>query len=359
MAEKKMNRYVSLLLTLILSMAVGAVFMLVIGYHPLEAYVQLFKGAFVGTINLGTTLQKFAPILLPGVGFAIAAKVGCFAAGIEGNLYLGAIAAAWAGHYIKGIPGPIHLIICFLTAAVVGALWSAIPALLKTKWNVNEICVGILSSYVAKYITSFLCNGPLSAHTGIPQTPEVAEGVMLPKILPPSQANAGIFIAILLVIGAAWLMSRSTLGYKFNTVGLNMFHAEYMGIPAKRVVVQGMMLSGVFGGIAGAIEVLGTYGYFLDNFSINIANDGMLASMIVWNDIRLVPFMSFFVAALKAGALSMERFAGVPRSIVDTITAVFIIFATMETLFTIRKRKKSAAKPDKGQTVQVKGGNTK
>ena len=132
-----------------------------------------------------------------------------------------------------------------------------------------------------------------------------------------------------------------------------------MGIPAKRVVVQGMMLSGVFGGIAGAIEVLGTYGYFLDNFSINIANDGMLASMIVWNDIRLVPFMSFFVAALKAGALSMERFAGVPRSIVDTITAVFIIFATMETLFTIRKRKKSAAKPDKGQTVQVKGGNTK
>ena len=72
-----------------------------------------------------------------------------------------------------------------------------------------------------------------------------------------------------------------------------------------------------------------------------------------------MPFMSFFVAALKAGALSMERFAGVPRSIVDTITAVFIIFATMETLFTIRKRKKSAAKPDKGQTVQVKGGNTK
>ena len=102
MAEKKMNRYVSLLLTLILSMAVGAVFMLVIGYHPIEAYVQLFKGAFVGTINLGTTLQKFAPILLTGVGFAIAAKVGCFAAGIEGNLYLGAIAAAWAGHYIKG-----------------------------------------------------------------------------------------------------------------------------------------------------------------------------------------------------------------------------------------------------------------
>ena len=68
--------------------------------------------------------------------------------------------------------------------------------------------------------------------------------------------------------------------------------------------------------------------------------------MIVWNDIRLVPVMSFFIAALKAGALSMERFAGVPRSIVDTITAIFVVFATMETLFTIKKKRK--AKSGKG-----------
>ena len=129
MAEKKENRYVTLLLTLVLSMAVGAVFMMIVGYHPLEAYIQLFKGAFVGKVNLGTTLQKFVPILLTGVGFSIAAKVGCFNAGIEGELYLGAIAAAWAGHYLHGIPAPLHLIICFMTAAAAGALWAAIPAI--------------------------------------------------------------------------------------------------------------------------------------------------------------------------------------------------------------------------------------
>lgn len=342
MAEKKSNRYVTLFLTLFLSMAVGAVFMMCIGYNPLEAYVQLFKGAFVGKVNLGTTLQKFVPILLTGVGFSIAAKVGCFNAGIEGELYLGAIAAAWAGHYIHGLPAPLHLFICFFTAAAAGALWAAIPAILKTKWKVNEICVCILATYVAKYLTSWLCNGPMSAKTGIPQTPSVADGVMLEKILRPSQANTGLFLALLLVAGAIWLIFKSTLGYKFTTVGLNMDHAEYMGINAKKTVIQGMMVSGAFGGIAGAIESLGVYGYFLDNFSLNIANDGMLSSMIVWNDICLVPIMSFFVAALKAGALSMERFAGVPRSIVDTITAVFIIFATMETLFTFHRKKKKS-----------------
>lgn len=359
MAEKKTNRYVTLLLTLILSMAVGAVFMMVIGYHPLEAYTQLFKGAFVGKVNLGTTLQKFVPILLTGIGFSIAAKVGCFNAGIEGELYLGAIAAAWAGHYLKGIPAPLHLVICFLTAAVAGALWASIPALLKTRWNVNEICVCILATYVAKYLTSWLCNGPMSAKTGIPQTPSVAEGVMLAKILQPSQANTGLFLALLLAAGAIWLIYKSTLGYKFTTVGLNIHHAQYIGINAKRTVIQGMMLSGAFGGIAGAIESLGVYGYFLDNFSLNIANDGMLSSMIVWNDICLVPIMSFFVAALKAGALSMERFAGVPRSIVDTITAVFIVIATMETLFTFHKKKK-VQKPTEAPVHNAdKGGKRK
>lgn len=347
MVEKKTNRYVTLLLTLLLSMAAGAVFMLIVGYHPLEAYTQLLKGAFIGTGNLGTTLQKFVPILLTAVGFAIAAKVGCFNAGIEGELYLGAVAAAWAGHYIKGVPAPLHMFLCFAAAIIVGALWAAIPAILKVKWDVNEICVCILSVYVAKYFTSWLCNGPMSAKTGIPQTPDVAKGVLLPQILKPSQANMGLFVALVVVAAVIWMLYKSTLGYKFNTVGLNMKHAEYMGINSKKTVIQGMMLSGAMGGIAGAVEVLGVYGYFLDNFSLNIANDGMLSSMIVWNDIRLVPVMSLFIAALKSGALSMERFAGVPRSIVDTITAVFIVFATMETLFTFHKRKSTNKKSEK------------
>lgn len=333
MNDRKLNRGVVLLLTLILSMLVGAVFMMINGYHPLEAYQQLLKGAFVGPVNLGTTLQKFVPVLLTGLGFAVAAKVDCFNAGIEGELYLGAMAAAWAGHYVTFLPGPIHILFCFGIAALVGALWAAIPALLKMKWNVNEICVCILSTYVAKFFTSWLCNGPLSAGTGVPQTPAVSEKVTLFQFMKPSQANAGLFIAIAIVVFLIWLMAKSTVGLRFTMVGTNRTNAEYLGMNAKKIIVRGMMLSGALGGIAGAIEVLGVYGYFLDNFSLNIANDGMLSSLIVWNDIYLVPLMSFFVSALKAGALSMERFAGVPRSVVDTITAVFIIFATMETLF--------------------------
>jgi len=105
-------------------------------------------------------------------------------------------------------------------------------------------------------------------------------------------------------------------------------------------MVWGMAASGALGGMAGAIEVMGIYGYFLDNFSPGIAFDGMLAALIARNDIRLVPVLAFFLAALKAGALGMERFTGIPKSLVDAVIAVFILLAAMEGLFVLRRRLK-------------------
>lgn len=337
---KSSNKYINLLLTTLVSILIGAVIMISLGFNPIEAYIQLFKGAFVGKLNLGTTLQKFVPLLLTSVAFAIASKVGVFNVGVEGELYLGAIAAAWVGFTFTNVPGPILILMCIVAAAIVGALWAYIPASLKAYIGVNEVCVTILMNYVAKFITSYLVNGPWSAKTGVPQTPAIAEGAKLTQFLKPSQAHVGLFIAIVVVALIYWIMMRSSIGYKFKSVGLNPSHAEYVGINPKKAMINAMYLSGAVGGIAGALEVLGTYGYFLDNFSSGIAFDGMLAALIVKNDLKMVPFMAFFLSVLKAGALGMERYTGVPKSIVDTIIAVFIIFATMEALFSFMKKRK-------------------
>lgn len=337
---KSTNKYVNLLLTTLVSILIGAVIMLALGHNPIEAYYQLFKGAFVGKLNLGTTLQKFVPLLLTSIAFVVSSRVGVFNVGVEGELYLGALAAAWVGFTFTNIPGPILILLCIIVAMLVGAVWAYIPGSLKAYLGVNEVCVTILMNYVAKYITSYFVNGPLSAKTGVPQTPTIAEGAKLLQFMKPSQANTGLFIAIAVVILVYWLMQKSTIGYKFTSVGLNPMHAQYVGISPKKAMINAMLLSGGVGGIAGALEVLGTYGYFLDNFSSGIAFDGMLAALIVKNDIKMVPFMALFLSVLKSGALGMERYTGVPKSIVDTIIAIFIIFATMETLFAfIQKRK--------------------
>lgn len=345
---KEKSKYINLLKMIIVSMLMGAVIMVALGYNPIDAYFHLFRGAFYGKLNLGTTIQKFTPLLLTAVAFIVSARAGGFNVGVEGEMYLGALTAAFLGIAIKGVPAPVHILICFLGAMLAGAVWAYIPASLKANFGVNEVCVTILLNYVAKYITSYFVNGPLSAKTGVAQTPVLDKGIMLFRMLKPSQANAGFFIGIGVAVFIYWFLNKSTAGYKLTTVGLNPNHAAYIGINPKKQLIYSMMISGVIGGIAGAIEVLGVYGYFLDNFSSGLAFDGMLAALIVKNDIKMAPVMAFFLAALKSGALGMERYTGVPKGIVDTIIAVFIIFATMDALFEWHKKKKStpeAVKP--------------
>lgn len=342
--RKTKNKYLNLLLTVLVSMLIGALIMLALGHNPIEAYVALFKGAFVGRLNIGTTFQKFVPLLLTAVAFAIAAKVNVFNVGVEGEMYLGAMAAAWVGYRLGHLPKLIVILACFIVATLVGMLWSYIPASLKANWGVNEICVTILMNYIAQYLTSYIVNGPFSAGSGVPQTPPLERDIMLTRILKPSQLTTSIFIAIVLVAFLIWMMRRSSLGFELNTVGQNPKHAQYVGIDAKNSVIVGMLISGGIGGLTGALEVLGTFGYFLDNFSPGIAFDGMLAALIVKNDLGMIPIIALFLSILKSGALGMERSTGVPKSVVDMLIAIFIIFATMETLFAfIEKRKAKKA----------------
>lgn len=109
-------------------------------------------------------------------------------------------------------------------------------------------------------------------------------------------------------------------------------------------MILGMLMSGAIGGLAGAIEVMGIYGVFLDNFSLNIAGDGMLAALIAKGSLAALPVLSLFIAALKSGSLGMERYTGVPKSLIDVLIALFILLATMDTLFSFIKSKKKKNK---------------
>ncbi|ACZ18798.1 inner-membrane translocator [Thermanaerovibrio acidaminovorans DSM 6589] len=328
-----MGRYLNGLLTAALALGIGAAAIALMGQSPVEAYVELLKGAFVGKFNLGGTLEKFVPLLLTALAFAVASKASVFNVGVEGELYLGAMAAAWVALSVKSVPAPIHLLLCFGAAILAGGLWAAIPGALKAHYGVNEVCVTILANYVAIFFTSYLVNYPLSSGLGAPQTTPVPDHLMLSRIMPPSMANSGLFIALAILVGTYWVVHKSTLGYRLRAVGENRHYAEHVGIDAKATMLWAMVASGAFGGIAGAIQVLGVFGCFVDNFSPGLAFDGMLASLIARNDIRLIPILSFFLAALKAGALGMERFTGVPKALVDTVIALFILLASMEGLF--------------------------
>ncbi len=331
-----------ILLTMLLALAIGALFILFIGENPLEAYGALLRGAFNGKLKIGTTLASFTPLLLTSCAFAVAAKAGAFNVGVEGEVFLGGITAAYIGINWNFLPAPVLMIVCFLGAMTVAALWALIPAVLKAYYRVSEVCVTILMNSVALYITSYLVSGPMSA--GVANAQSLPVTVNLPQFMKPSSVNAGLFIALITVVFMIWVLNKTTFGYKVKTVGTNPSHAEYVGISPKKIFIQSMMLSGALGGMAGCIEVLGVHGYFLNNFAAGLGSNGMLASLIVKNNLIFAPFMSFFLAVLKSGAMGMQQSTGVPKSIVDTITAVFIIVATMELLFQFKDKKNKKEK---------------
>lgn len=340
-----------ILLTMFLALGIGAVFILAIGENPMEAYGALFKGAFNGKLRMGTTLAGFTPLLLTSIAFAVAAQAGAFNVGVEGEVFLGGITAAYIGINWTFLPKPVLLVTCFLGAMAVAAAWAFIPAALKAYYGVSEVCTTILMNTVALYITSYLVSGPMSAGTANAQSLPVT--VNLLQFMKPSSANLGILIAFTVVGLVIFMLYKTSYGYKIRTVGANPTFADYVGIDSKRVFIGAMMLSGVLGGIAGCIEVLGVHGYFLNNFATGLGSNGMLAALIVRSSMIFTPFMAFFLAVLKAGAMGMQQTTGVPKALVDTITAVFIIIATMETAFQFKNRKKRRMDEKAGKEGQA------
>jgi len=342
----KKSNYINAILSILVALIIGGIVVAFMGHNPLEAFAQLFRGAFVGKFNFGTTLEKFVPLLLAGLAFAVSSKIAVFNVGVEGQLYLGAMAAAWVGFTFSNLSKVVHIPLAILAGMLAGALFAAIPAILKVYFRVNEVLTTMLLNYVAQYLTSYLVNNPFSGGTGVAQSPPIYESAILTRIMPPSRANTGLFIALGMLVFIYWLFYKTTVGYKLRSVGLNRDFTDYIGVNSRKAIILGMMLSGAIGGLAGAIEVMGIHHSFLDNFSSGIGFDGMLAALIAKSDFGMVAIISFFIASLKSGALAMERYTGVPKSLIDAIIAVFILFATMEGLFQLKRRMKSKKEVD-------------
>lgn len=337
-----MRSITGFLLSLAFSVALGAAIIALLGHDPLEAFRELFRGAFISKLGRGTTLQKWVPIMLTGLAFTITSQVKYFNIGVEGCFYMGALLSAGAGFLVTGLPWYLHIPLCFAVAVLGGGAWAAIPGTLRARWQVNESCSTIMFNYVAIQFATFMIVNPWSAKSAASQTVPILPTAALSRILPPSRANTGLFMAFVLYALVFWMIKRTRLGFKLRSTGANPWFSDYIGIETRRTVVLATFLSGSVGGFAGAIETLGVYGNIIDGFSGWVAFDGMLAALIAKNDLRLLPFYSLMIAALKTGALGMERFTGVPRALIDTLIAVLIIFLSMDNLFRLPWRKKEA-----------------
>lgn len=316
--------------SIVVSVLIACILALIYGYNPGRMFLNLAKGAWVGKLNFGTTLEKFTTILLLGTAFNICVKVDFFNLGLEGSLYLGALTYAVIGYQFPNLPGIIYVPICIICTLIVGAIWGAIPAFLKTKWNVNEVCVTLLLNYAVTLFCTYAIYYIWAAKTSIPQTPPLVEQVLFAKILLPSRAHVGLFLSIAIYIATLFFTYRTASGHRMLAIGQNQHFAHYIGIRHKRNIVLVVMVGGAMAGLAGGMEIGGMYGRFVDEFAMGATFNGLLASRLVSNNMFLLPISSFVLASLLAGAYGVERAVGIPRNFIDCFIYIMIMMITMD-----------------------------
>jgi simple sugar transport system permease protein len=340
-------------LAILTAVVVGGVIIAIVGGNPFAAYLGLAQGAFGSAKAWSETFVWATPYIFAGLAVALAFKGGLFNIGAEGQLAFGAVATAWVGYALPEmlgieLPAILHLPLAIGAGILAGALWAAIPGVLKAYAGGSEVINTIMMNYIALNITSFLLNGPMKDRNPlnvIARTPEIAEGARLPVIVEGLRVHWGFPLALLVAFGVWYLLWKTTFGFEIRTVGTNPDAAKYAGMNYKRIIVLTMALSGLLAGMAGAVEVTGlNYRHEL-GFSIGYGFDAIAIALLGKTHPLGVVLASLLFAGMRNGATRMQFLTQIPVDIISVIQALILLFVAADAI--IRYMYRIKAKEDR------------
>jgi simple sugar transport system permease protein len=314
----------AILVTLILS----AIPILLAGGHLWKSYYYLFYGALGTRFNLLETFVKASPLLLTGLAVAFAFRAKFWNIGAEGQLLAGALAAAVLGIHLEGAPSFLVLPMVITGGFLAGGIWAAIPAILKTKFKVDDVVSTLLLNYVMLHIMGALLFGPLQQPgSSWPRSAAIIKAACYPVLMPRSRFHMGILIAFFAVLVIWFINQKTTFGYRSKAVGINIRAAHFGGINTTAVIVWTALISGGLAGLAGVGELC-AYGY-----------SGIVIAMLGHLHPVGVLFSSLFFSVVIVGAQTMSRMTGVPTYIAEVIQGMSLMVMLIFLLFTEYKLK--------------------
>ena len=330
--------------------------------------------------SVGNMLFRATPLIMTGLSVAVAFKTGLFNIGAPGQYLAGTAATLFIALSIpvSVLPGWLIWILAFAGGMLAGALWGAIPGLLKALLNINEVLACIMTNWIAANIVTWLfdlCNLKniventksgyvYSTAYGLEKVDGVwtyvaGAGVRTPKmgldkLFPGSQVNGGIIIAIVLAIVVYIILTRTTFGYELKACGSNRFAARYAGIADKRSIVVSMAIAGALAGAAGSLYYLSgnTEFYWATYQSLPAAGfNGIPVALLAVNHPIAVIFSAMFMSMLDIAGLQLTNLTAYNEYITDVIIAVIVYLAAFSLvirmglgkLFLKRRRASEAA----------------
>ena len=326
---------------ILLSLLVSAVIMLIARYNPIDAFSAMLDGAFGSRNAIANTLAKATPLIFVGLACAFANKGGVFNIGGEGQLYMGAFFAAITGLAMQGMPRLVVIVTCLLVGAIAGGLVGAFNGFLKAKLQINEVIVAIMLNYICKFLTSHYVNGPLKEEgSQTAKTVAIGDQYMLSKLVPKTQLTTALVIALVLVVVLYFFFEKTRMGYNIRAVGENPRAAQAAGIAMSGTVVLTMGISGALAGLAGATEVFGKLGRFVDLFSPGYGFTGIAVAVLGRNNPFAVLLSALLFGIIDAGSMKMSYVAGVSTSMISVMQGLVILFVATPNLVKSLKMKK-------------------
>ena len=315
--------------------------------NPLTVYDAIFTAALKDRDGWGNVIYRATPLIFTGLAVALAFQCGLFNIGGEGQMVMGGFAITWIGFTFVKLPAFLLIPLCILGGALVGGLWGGIPGYLKARRGVHEVVTTIMLNWIAVAFTQYLTMAYKPKESWIPHTYEIAKSAQLSRLahylnplgidFPKSNlVNTAVFVAILAVIFAAYLLRRTKIGYEIRSVGFNPTAAECAGINVAKNTVLAMAISGALAGLAGVNQVMGYKHRFRYGVFGGLGFDGIGVAFIGRNSPMGVVLASLLFGILDHGGLAIDVSTKVPREIILVMKAVILIFVVISAEITKR-----------------------
>ncbi|MFC5473848.1 ABC transporter permease [Paraherbaspirillum soli] len=265
--------YASPLIAIVLTMILGALLFIALGKDPLAGLKVFLIDPFNGKRAISELLLKTIPLVLCALGLSVCYRANVWNIGAEGQLIVGGLFAGatlvWLDVPGHAIPGSLGLLLMILAGIVGGALWAGITALLRDRFNANEILVSLMLTYIAQLLLMYAVNGPLKDPNGMnfPQSKVFSAEFLLPALIPGTRLHIGFIAMLAAAFGMTVFMLRSFRGYALTVGGLAPLAARYAGFSSRSALWLSLLISGGFAGLAGAFEVAGPIGQLLPSIS--------------------------------------------------------------------------------------------
>lgn len=282
---------------------------------------------------ISETVVTATPLIFAGLSVAIGFKANLFNIGGEGQITVGAIAGSVVGFSFPGLPGPIHVVAIVLAAFLGGAVWGAIPGILKAKTGAHEVIVTIMLNYVAFRLADYCLSTTFFRRPD--RTDPISKPVdaAFPHLLGSDlRLHLGIVLALAVALAVAYLINRTTVGFEFKAVGANPDAARAAGIAPGRVFMVIMALAGGLAGLAGGNQLLSVSPSLTPGYSSGFGFDAIALALLGNSTPSGVVAAAFLFGALRAGSRAMQAATSTPVDIVTVIQALVIVFIAAPSL---------------------------